>query len=192
MSLPLFPLHTVLYPGCMLDLQIFEPRYLDMISQCLRREQGFGVVCILEGEEVGEAASHFAALGCEALIRDWQQRPNGLLGIRVEGGRRFRVNRAEVQADQSTLAEVDWLSEPVERPLQPEHADLLALLQTLGEHPMVAALEMPLQVQGQRALADRLAYLLPFSPEDKLQLLAMSEPGQRLERIQELLGELQE
>jgi len=192
MSLPLFPLHTVLYPGCMLDLQIFEPRYLDMISQCLRREQGFGVVCILEGEEVGEAASRFAALGCEALIRDWQQRPNGLLGIRVEGGRRFRVNRAEVQADQSTLAEVDWLSEPVERALQPEHADLVALLQALGEHPLVAALEMPLEVQGQRALADRLAYLLPFSPEDKLQLLAMSEPGQRLERIQELLGELQE
>ncbi len=192
MKLPLFPLHTVLYPGCMLDLQIFEPRYLDMISQCLRREQGFGVVCILEGEEVGEAASRFAALGCEALIRDWQQQPNGLLGIRVEGTRRFRVNQTEVQANQATLAEVDWLGEPAERALHDEHADLVALLQALGEHPMVSGLGMRLAVAGQRELADRLAYLLPFSPEDKLQLLAMGDPGQRLARIQALLGELQE
>jgi hypothetical protein len=57
MKLPLFPLNTVLFPGCMLDLQIFEARYLDMISRCMKQDAGFGVVCIVEGEEVGEAAS---------------------------------------------------------------------------------------------------------------------------------------
>src|SRR5690606_2873588 len=108
MNLPLFPLSTVLFPGCMLDLQIFEARYLDMISRCMKQGEGFGVVCIVEGAEVGEAASRFAALGCEALVRDFQQRPNGLLGIRVEGGRRFVVRRAQVLPDQLTLAEVEW------------------------------------------------------------------------------------
>jgi uncharacterized protein len=107
MNLPLFPLNTVLFPGCMLDLQIFEARYLDMISRCMKQGSGFGVVCIVEGEEVGEAASSFAAIGCEALVRDFQQRPNGLLGIRVEGGRRFRVRSAQVLPDQLTIAEVD-------------------------------------------------------------------------------------
>lgn len=86
MTLPLFPLNTVLFPGCMLDLQIFEARYLDMISRCMKQGEGFGVVCIIEGAEVGEAAGQFSAIGCEAIVRDFEQRPNGLLGIRVEGG----------------------------------------------------------------------------------------------------------
>ena len=54
MSYPLFPLNTVLFPGCILDLQIFEARYLDMVSACMRRGEGFGVVALLEGREVGE------------------------------------------------------------------------------------------------------------------------------------------
>ena len=73
MNYPLFPLGTVLFPGCVLDLQIFEARYLDMVSTCMRRGEGFGVVGILEGQEAGEAARRFSALGCEALIRDFQQ-----------------------------------------------------------------------------------------------------------------------
>jgi len=191
MDFPLFPLNTVLFPGCRLDLSIFEARYLDMLSRCLRRGTGFGVVCILEGEEVGEAASRFAALGCEALIRDWQQRPNGLLGIRVEGARRFRVLSSQVQRDQSTLAEVEWLDDQPEQPLLAEHADLAALLNALAEHPLVAALGMGGVASGQQALANQLAYLLPFSEEQKLQLLAISDPLQRLERIQTLLEHLQ-
>ncbi|MGH8352568.1 MAG: LON peptidase substrate-binding domain-containing protein [Pseudomonas sp.] len=191
MRLPLFPLNTVLFPGCTLDLQIFEARYLDMLGRCLKQGEGFGVVCIVEGEESGAAASRFAAVGCEALIRDWQQLPNSLLGIRVEGGRRFRVKQAEVQRDQLTLAEVEWLSEAEERPLAAEHADLAALLNALAEHPLVAALGMGGVVAGQQALANQLAYLLPFAPEQKLELLALGEPQRRLEHIQKLLDRLQ-
>lgn len=191
MNFPLFPLNTVLFPGCMLDLQLFEARYLDMLGRCLKQGEGFGVVCIIEGEETGEAASRFAAIGCEALIRDWQQRPNGLLGIRVEGGRRFRVNRATVQPDQLTLAEVDWLNDTPDRPLLGEHADLAALLTVLVEHPMVEALGMSGTVTGQQALANQLAYLLPFTPAQKLQLLLLNDPAQRLDYIQELLDDFQ-
>jgi Lon protease-like protein len=191
MTLPLFPLSTVLFPGCLLDLQIFEARYLDMLSRCLKQGSEFGVVCIIEGEEVGQAASRFADIGCAASIRDWQQRPNGLLGIRVEGARRFRVLSSQVQRDQSTLAEVEWLDDQPERPLLAEHADLAALLNALAEHPLVAALGMGGVASGQQALANQLAYLLPFSEEQKLQLLAISDPLQRLERIQTLLEHLQ-
>ena len=67
--LPLFPLNTVLFPGCTLDLQLFEPRYLDMLTRCLKQGSGFGVVGLLAGQEVGAAATHCAELGCEALIR---------------------------------------------------------------------------------------------------------------------------
>lgn len=191
MNLPLFPLNTVLFPGCLLDLQIFEARYLDMISRCMKQGEGFGVVCIVEGEEVGEAASQFAAIGCEALIRDFQQRPNGLLGIRVEGGRRFRVQRAQVLPDQLTLAEVDWLEDGPERPLLAEHADLAALLAALAEHPLVASLGMGGAVDGQAVLANQLAYLLPLALEEKLQLLALDDPLARLDLLQVVLERLQ-
>ncbi|BCR26393.1 LON peptidase substrate-binding domain-containing protein [Aquipseudomonas alcaligenes] len=191
MSYPLFPLNTVLFPSCILDLQIFEARYLDMVSACMRRSEGFGVVALLEGREVGEAARRFSTLGCEALIRDFQQRPNGLLGIRVEGGRRLRVGEVSVQADQLTLAEVGWLDEAEDAPLLAEHADLAALLSALAEHPLVAGLSMGGVVAGQQALANQLAYLLPFSIEQKLQLLQLDAPLQRLELIQHLLDRMQ-
>lgn len=191
MTLPLFPLNAVLFPGCMLDLQIFEARYLDMISRCMKQGEGFGVVCILEGTEVGAAAGLFAAIGCEALIRDFQQLPNGLLGIRVEGARRFRVQRAQVLPDQLTLAEVEWLDEAPEQPLRDEHADLAALLGALSAHPMVAALGMPSEPAGQEALANQLAYLLPLDSEQKLQLLDTPSAELRLELLQQLLELLQ-
>ena len=191
MSYPLFPLNTVLFPGCILDLQIFEARYLDMVSACMRRGEGFGVVALLEGREAGEAARRFSTLGCEALIRDFQQRPNGLLGIRVEGGRRLRVGEVSVQADQLTLAEVSWLDEAEDAPLLAEHADLAALLSALAEHPLVAGLSMGGVVAGQQALANQLAYLLPFAEEDKLDLLQVDDPQQRLDGIQALLEEMQ-
>ncbi len=191
MTLPLFPLNTVLFPGCMLDLQVFEARYLDMVSRCMKQGQGFGVVCIIDGSEVGEAVGQFSAVGCEALIRDFQQRPNGLLGIRVEGGRRFRVQRAQVLPDQLTLAEVEWLDELPEQPLTTEHADLAALLEALNAHPLVASLGMPSEPAGQDALANQLAYLLPLAVEQKLTLLETVNAPLRLELLQQLLEQLQ-
>ena len=191
MSLALFPLNTVLFPGCTLDLQIFEARYLDMIGRCMKKGEGFGVVCILDGQKVGLAPDGYAVIGCEALVRDFKQQDNGLLGIRVEGGRRFRVREADVQRDQLLVADVEWLEDLPERPLDEEDADLLALLEALAEHPMVASLDMGAHADGQQALGNQLAYLLPFDEADKIDLLQLDDPQQRLDAIQMLLDELQ-
>ncbi len=191
MTLALFPLNAVLFPGCTLDLQIFEARYLDMISRCMKQDCGFGVVCIFDGEEVGVAPDGYALIGCEALIRDFQQQENGLLGIRVQGGRRFRVINAEAQRDQLLMADVEWLDDLPELPLQDEDADLVALLKALAEHPMVAALDMDTEANSQQALAHQLAYLLPFAEEDKVELLQLDDPQECLDAIQALLDELQ-
>ena len=191
MALPLFPLSTVLFPGCVLDLQIFEARYLDMIARCMKQGVGFGVVCILKGSEVGQAPSDIALVGCEALIRDFQRQDNGLLGIRVEGGRRFEVLGTQLQRDQLLVADVEWLEEMPEQPLQDEDLDLLALLRALAEHPMVAALNMNTDASDQHSLANQLAYLLPFAEEDKIDLLQVDDPQQCLDGIQALLDEMQ-
>ena len=191
MSLALFPLNTVLFPGCTLDLQIFEARYLDMIGRCMKQGSSFGVVCLLDGDEMGIAPEGYALVGCEARIIDFKQQDNGLLGIRVMGGRRFRVLSAQVQRDQLTVADVEWLQELPEQPLQDEDADLMALLKALAEHPMVEALDMGTDAAGQQSLANQLAYLLPFTELDKIDLLQLDDPQQRLDAIQALLDELQ-
>ena len=191
MTLPLFPLNTVLFPGCVLDLQLFEARYLDMIARCMKQGSGFGVVCILEGSETGDIEPDIAGIGCEARVSDFQKQDNGLLGIRVEGGRRFEVLNTELQRDNLLVADVHWLDEIPEQPLQDEDQDLLALLKALAEHPMVAALNMNTEVTGQQSLANQLAYLLPFAEEDKVDLLQVDDPQQRLDGIQALLEEMQ-
>ncbi|MDY7562023.1 LON peptidase substrate-binding domain-containing protein [Pseudomonas sp. CCC3.2] len=189
--LPLFPLNAVLFPGCTLDLQLFEARYLDMIGRCMKKGEGFGVVCILDHEYVAQAPDGYALIGCEALVRDFQQQENGLLGIRVEGARRFRVVSSDVQRDQLIVAQVEWLDELQDHPLQERDADLMALLSALAEHPMVAALNMGVTAIGQQSLANQLAYLLPFTEEDKVELLELSDAQQRLNAIQDLLDEMQ-
>jgi Lon protease-like protein len=172
-------------------LQLFEARYLDMISRCMKQGEGFGIVCILEGREVGEAATAHASLGCEARVLDFEQQDNGLLGIRIQGARRFEVQGIEVARDQLIVADVHWLEELPDLPLQAEDEDLLALLSALADHPMVAALDMGGAPSGSQALANRLAYLLPFEDQDKLHLLGMDDPSARLEAIQGLLERMQ-
>ncbi len=140
---------------------------------------------------MGQAPAGIAAFGCEALIRDFAQQDNGLLGIRVEGVRRFRVAGTEVLKDQLLMGEVDWLADLPDTPLVEADDDLLALLVALGEHPMVEALGMPREVNGRQSLANQLAYLLPFMEEDKVDLLAMDSPQRRLETIQSLLERIQ-
>ena len=103
--IPVFPLHTVLFPGGLLALKIFEARYLDMVSECLRHNRGFGVCLIRQGNEVGQAAIT-EAVGSYAGIKDFQQYPDGLLGITVEGQQRFRLVNSRVQPNHLIRAEI--------------------------------------------------------------------------------------
>ena len=90
--LPLFPLSSVLLPGAATTLRIFEPRYLDLVRDCGRNGSGFGVCLILEGSESGAPALP-AAVGTLATIEDFDRDADGLLVLRVRGGRRFRVRQ---------------------------------------------------------------------------------------------------
>ena len=77
---PLFPLSTVLFPGGTLPLKLFETRYLDMLSWCLREQSSFGVVAIKRGSEVG-GTPEFHAIGTIAQITSWDQGSDGLLHV---------------------------------------------------------------------------------------------------------------
>ena len=100
-ALPLFPLRSVLFPGGLLPLKVFEARYVDLVADCLRRQQPFGVVCLLQGGEVrpGKAAVHFEGTGVLARLDDVDSEQPGVLQARCTATRRFRLEGKAVQQD---------------------------------------------------------------------------------------------
>ena len=90
LSIPLFPLNTVLFPGGLQPLKIFEQRYLDMAAACLKNNSPFGICLIDKGGEVGQAATPHA-VGTLANIANWEMEQLGILMITAQGGRRFRI-----------------------------------------------------------------------------------------------------
>lgn len=132
-TLPLFPLDVVLLPGGWLDLRIFEPRYLDLVRDCTRNNRTFGVVRLESGRDTDRDVA-FASVGCDARIIDFDALPDGLLGIRVEGVRRFRVQSRTVQGNGLHVATVDWLPTPDTTPVPPDYAVLVTILERLAEH----------------------------------------------------------
>lgn len=178
-TIPIFPLHSVLFPGGPLALRIFEARYLDMVSACLRDESGFGVALIREGEEVGSAAEVYE-LGTLGDISYWEQRRDGLLGITVTGQQRFRIIDSEVAPNQLRIAEVELLPNPAPVPLPEKYQNLAKLLERiLGElgHPYIT---LKRELDNAEWVGARLAELLPLELEQKQRLLLEDDALQRL------------
>ncbi len=186
-SFPLFPLHTVLLPGAPLGLRIFEPRYLDMVRECGRREEGFGVCLILEGREAGAPATP-AAFGTEARIEDFGSTGEGLLTLRVRGARRFHVRRTRVRDNGLVVGEVDWLERDPDDEIQPQHGLLAILLRKLLEQIGGEYASAPMERFDQAAWVGwRLAELLPLDDASRQALLQQDDPHARLDRLLEMM-----
>ena len=183
-SLPLFPLHTVLVPGAALDLRIFERRYLDMIRDCGRNGSGFGVCLILDGNEAGAAALP-AAFGTEALVEDFDTTPEGLLSLRVRGRRRFHVLRTRVRDTGLVVADIEWREDDAVSPrLRPEHALLAELLRRiLLQIASEQAEPAPMLFENAAWVGWRLAELLPLPMPQRQELLQLADPHMRLQRL---------
>lgn len=181
-SIPLFPLHTVLYPHGRLPLRIFEPRYLDMVSDCMKADSGFGVCLIKQGTETGPAATCFDT-GTYAEIIDFSRQPDGLLTITLQGKRRFRVLQTAVRSNNLLTGEIDWMSPdeaeagPAEYPLLKElYLHIVENYETFYADEDHGALSPAL-------LSYRLAEFLPFDNGIKQEILETDSVQDRLELV---------
>lgn len=184
--LPLFPLTSVVLPGGRLPLRLFEPRYLDMVSDCLKRDSGFGICLIREGGEAGESALPYGT-GTEVRIVDWDRQPDGLLGITVRGERKIQVHEMAVQADQLVVAEVSPLPPEPAEPV-PEECEMLVdiLRQSLGQLDSLIHYEEP-QWDDASWVGSRLTELLPLPPRVRQYLLELDNPTARLHELRHAL-----
>ncbi len=193
MEIPLFPLSSVLFPGGRLSLKIFEQRYLDLVRDCLKEDSGFGVVCITEGVEVaqpGVGLPQLAGHGCYARIVDWDSLPDGLLGITVKGGQRFRLVGAREEDNQLVVGDA-VLEEP--RPAEPMRGDWQSLeevLTSLELHPHVQRLGLSVDHRDAWQVGYVLAQLLPVDEQIKYELLAEDNIDDFMEQLDEVLDQL--
>ena len=186
LQLPIFPLNTVLYPGSLLPLKIFEQRYLEMTKASLRDTTPFGVCRIREGHEVGSPAIP-EPIGCTAIIAEWDMPHLGVFLLKSRGQQAFRIVEKSTQPDGLIRAEVELLEDEVGNPA-PEALRLCRqvleqIVNRIGNDYFFA----PLDFDNPRWVSYRLAEVLPLGMEDRQTLLEARVDGDRLARLQAFL-----
>ncbi len=186
MEIPLFPLRTVLFPGGPLPLRIFESRYIDMISHCMRNDSPFGVLLIREGEEGGLATTHH--VGTLASITDWYQGSDGLLGVTAAGGQRFRLLSGRQQADGLNIGAIEEIPAEPDMALPDEYASLKKILESVLDDLGRLYESLDRRFDDAVWVTYRLIEILPIDLEEKQQFLESSDTMARLKVIDELLN----
>ncbi|HKB53379.1 MAG TPA: LON peptidase substrate-binding domain-containing protein [Ramlibacter sp.] len=196
-SLPLFPLGTVLFPGGLLPLRVFEVRYLDMIGRCQRAGAPFGVVCLTQGSEVRRPGIQeaFCSVGTLATITSVDTPQPGLMMLRASGMQRFRITSREQLKHGLWVADVERLpadrAVPVPADLQPTaHAlgKLIAALQQRTGDDAQLPLQGPWRLDDCGWVANRWCELLPLPTEIKQRLMELDNPLVRLELVGDVLA----
>jgi Lon protease-like protein len=195
MRLPLFPLQTVVFPRGLLTLKVFEPRYLDLVTECLREGKPFGAITIqppASGEGRPSHAPRLERIGvrAELIEADADAERPGLLHVRCRGTERFEVLSTTAQADGLRLAEVKPLPADEDTPPTGEFLDTvralanaIASLKAQGTQPFLA----PYRFDEAGWVANRWCELLPIPLAAKQRLMELDDPLIRLKLVDEFL-----
>jgi len=183
-DVPLFPLHTVLFPDGRLALRVFERRYVDMVAACLKADSPFGVCLIKRGSETGPAAEP-QEVGTLAHIVQCDLERAGILRIVARGAERFRVRAATARKDQLLVAEIETLPR-LDGPLPAEHARLGEALRHVLEQAGEEAYFPPPRWDDAAWISGRLGELLPLPLGLKQALLELDRIDMRLDVLAEL------
>lgn len=169
-------------------MRIFEPRYTDLISECLRTDTGFGVCFIKQGNEVGGGAQCYD-IGSYARIVDWSRLDDGLLGITAVAERRFKVERFSQRPNKLLQGEIQWLDENRDCEIGDNYRTLQTLLTRVLEYFEITYEDQAQRLEDPAWLGFRLAELLPLQSTAKQALLEMGDSLQRLAQLQLVLNE---
>jgi Lon protease-like protein len=188
--LPLFPLRTVLFPGGLLPLKVFEQRYVDMAKVCLRDSQPFGVCLITRGEEVareGAATPEFAGVGTLARITNFDMPQLGILHLMTQGGSRFEVRRHATDASGLVVADVTTIPDEPAVSLAEAYAPLAKILELIAQRIGAGNFPVPARFGDASWVGHRLAELLPLPLPLKQAMLEVNDANARLMALRQFL-----
>ena len=191
-ELPLFPLRTVLFPGGLLPLKVFEQRYVEMTKACMMNGRPFGVCLIVQGDEVAApngTPPQIANVGTLARITDWDVPQVGILHLATVGETRFQVRKQSMQPNGLVVGEVTPIEPEASHPLAESFKPLANLLE------LIASRVGPRNFPAERDFADaswvgyRLAELLPLPLSIKQSMLEINDATVRLQVLQKFLSQ---
>lgn len=192
-ELPLFPLSGVLLPFGRMPLQVFEQRYLDLVRTSLKNDSPFGIVWIRRGSEVAErgtAVPELGDIGTTARIVDWDQLPNGLLGITIEGEERFELAEVDTWSNGLAVGQVEMLGAPGSQRIADQWLPLVDILRSLEVHPHVEQMNLRLDYNDAWQVAYGLVQLLPLEEALKYEMLCIDDIDTLLSEIETLLNQI--
>lgn len=190
MNIPLFPLQTVLFPGGPLSLRIFERRYLDMISECLRSNQLFGIV--LNNQLPNSDEKNFCKMGTLAQIVDWDQGTDGVLGLKVIGNDRFLLANYDQDENGLNIGEVQVIESEKKLLLPEEYMTLSSILKSILDEFSELYASVKKDFNDASWVGYRLAEILPIELSQKQIYLEIEEPIDRLELLNTFMKANQE
>ena len=196
-SLPLFPLGSVLFPGGLLALRVFEVRYLDMVRKCQQAGAPFGVVSLTQGREVRQAGApdeQFSDVGTLAVIEQIETPQPGLITLLCRGTQRFRITQRSLLPHGLWIADVEHVDQDltvlVPDDLQKASVALAQVLQTLRQRDPdtpTAIIPTTAQLDDCGWVANRWCELLPVPLDLKQRLMELDNPLVRLELVGDVL-----
>jgi Lon protease-like protein len=178
-TVPIFPLQTVLYPGALLPLRIFEVRYMDMARACLRDKSPFGVCLIKEGQEVGAPALP-EKVGCLARIAECDMEELGILKVKAEGLERFRIVSSEVTRQGLIVGEVERHEPEAAGAGAPGFAECAEFLRKVIAGIGEERFAQPFRFDDATWVGFRLAEILPLRNDVKQKLLELTDASLRI------------
>ena len=188
LRLPLFPLNTLLFPGGLLPLKVFEQRYLDMAAACMKANTPFGICLIASGGETGSAAQPHP-VGTLATIGNWEMEQLGILMISAQGGRRFRIIDTTVGPDNLLTGTVELLADTLPIPFPPNRERLLPLLRRVVNDLGNERIPEPHRYDDAEWVGYRITEVLPIHNLAKQKLLELEDPIARLEILEKFLDQ---
>ena len=188
-DLPIFPLRTILFPDSKLPLRIFEPRYIDMVSRCMREDSEFGI--ILSRESTDPKMFETYDTGTLAKIIDWDQGEDGLLGITTIGTQKFRLKGLNKQEDGLNIGAIERIE--IEGDYKPtkEFTYLVELLQAILDDVNIYG-DDEKNFESAAWISYRFAEILPLRIEDKQKCLEIDDPIIRLNFLEPLIKMIRE
>tara|TARA_B100000700_G_scaffold46205_1_gene48486 strand:- start:324 stop:914 length:591 start_codon:yes stop_codon:yes gene_type:complete len=189
-NLPIFPLGIVALPGTIQYLQIFEPRYLKMVKECMKNDSGF--VIVFQSEHSNGKDFEISKKGSYVEIIDFNNLSNGLLGITVKSLEKVIIKDLTQLEDGLHVADVQPVIDPEvdDQALLAEFPELANILSQLVKHPKIS--DMPLNVDFNSAdsIAYHLAGLIPISSSTKQNLLEALDAAQRFKILSKYIDEM--
>jgi len=177
-NLPIFPLGLVALPGSIQSLQIFEPRYVNMIKSCMSDDHGF--VIVLQNNESTDFG--ISKKGTYVEIIDFNNLPNGLLGITVKSENKVSIKNIYQLEDGLHIAEIKPEIDPEvdNQALIAEYPEIINILSQLIKHPKINELPIKVDFNSAYSVAYHLAGLIPLSMKQRQNLLEAFDASQRL------------